>query len=191
MSNQTKQKATVEKPKRGKIILRPIQSDAKFVSQEGVMYEQKEYFTFKSRIVGTIFYPGDDGSAKQIEGMSIRDDISPREREFLISSETYEDGWIVELNNTELENASSVNALNDYQLTQVCKQYLEKKDKLAILKYIEDMTTNIALEALKSEMEKQKFPGFIIRLVDSRIEELAEEYEKSMLAPIPDMKEKG
>ena len=43
-------KMNVEKPRKGKIVLRPIQTDAKFIDNEGIMYEQKEFFTFKSRI---------------------------------------------------------------------------------------------------------------------------------------------
>ena len=177
----------IEKPKRGKIVLRPITTDAKFVNEKGVMYEQKEFFTFKSRIAGTNLYPGDDGTAKQKEGFSVRDDITPREREYLVTSGVYKDGYMVELNVSGDVNDLSINALNDQQITNICKTFLEKKDKQIVLDYIEKMTSEITLGALKDEMIKLELPAYLTKYVDGRIEELNEKYMKEMEAPIPDI----
>jgi len=180
----------VTKPKRGKIVLRPVQSDAKYINDDGVMYEQKEFFSFKSRIAGTIFYPGDDGTAKQIEGFSVRADVSPREREFLVSGDAYKDGYMVELNVDEKVEPASMNALNDQQLTTICKDFLEKKDKQIVLAYIEKMTSEITLNALKDEMVKLELPAYLAKYVESRIAELQAEYEKLMESPIPEITNK-
>lgn len=175
---------TIEKKKRGKIILSPIQSDAKFVNEDGVMYEQKEYFSFKSRIAGTIFYPGDDGTTKQIEGFSVRDDVTPREREYLMSSVAYTDGYLIELNVDDLSKVNNVNALNDKQITAICHTYLKLKDKRVILNYLEQMTSEITLNVLKDEITRLDLPAYFIKYVDGRIEELQEAYKKTMEAPL-------
>ena len=180
----------VEKSNRGKIVLRPLVSDAKFINQEGVMYEQKEFFSFKSRIAGTIFYPGDDGTAKQIEGFSVRSDISPREREFLVGSGAYADGYMVELNIGNIDNVGSANSFNDQQINSICQEFIKTKDKKNVLDYIEKMTSEITLGVLKDEMIKLELPAYLTKYVDGRIEELNETYEKSMAAPIPEIAHK-
>ena len=74
----------------------PVSTGTKFLSEEGVMFEEKVFHTFKSRMKGMLFYKGDDGSDRKIEGMAIRDDITPRERDDIMRSRAYKDGFVVE-----------------------------------------------------------------------------------------------
>lgn len=169
-----------------RVVLRPVMTDTNFVNEDGVLYEKKVFYSFKSRIPGLIHYPGDDGSPKKIDGMSIRDDISPKERKFIIEMDAYKQGLVVEWNVNEPQESSSYNALNDVQMERLCDAFLKDGNKEALNTHIRNMDSIFALSLLKEKIIEKNLPGSVLAYCDGRIKELEEEEVKKMEAPIAD-----
>lgn len=176
-----KKKVKEVKPKNERVVLRPVVNDAtQYInSEDGVIYEKKVFYIFRSRIPGLFVYPGDDGQGKTIEGYSTRDDISPKERLDIMRSEAYRDGYVVEEGVEDIDNIQIPSAMNDVQMEKLCKEYLDnKKTKEEMIKYIVAMESVFSINLFKEKMEKTGLPGYMLKYCDSRIAELEEEAAK-------------
>ena len=187
--NKPKGNSSIEIDKKSaneRVVLRPVVTDTQFVNDDGVLYERKVFYSFKSRIPGTIIYPGDDNTAKKISGMSIRDDISPREREYIINMGAYKEGLVVEWNIAAPEESASYNALNDTQMNKLCDAYMKDGNKEVLLNHIKNMDSIFALNILKEKILEKNLPGSVLKYCEGKIEELNELEGKKMEAPIAD-----
>lgn len=171
-------------PKNERIVLRPVNTGQTFINEDGVIYEKNIFYSFKSRIPGTIYYPGDDNTTKRIDGNTIRNDISPRERDFLLKMDAYREGLFVEWNIATPEESSSFNALNDTQMDKLCEKYIKDGNKEALLSHIKNMDSVFALNLLKEKILEKNLPGSVVKYCEGKIEELEEEAAKKMEAPI-------
>ena len=180
---RTKKVENNKKENNKRVVMRPVMTGAEFVDQDGVMYEKKEFYSFKSRINGLVWYKGDDGSDKKIDPNSVRDDISPRERKDLLKGEAYALGYIVEWDEDTSAKPMNYNALNDYQIDKITKQYKRDKDKVAFKKMIDQMDSIFALSYFLDKA-KGELPGFLIQYCESRINELKDlEAAQSVVVP--------
>jgi len=174
--NQTSVEVTQQENNK-RIVLRPVNESGRFINSEGVLYEEKVFYSFKNRLKGAFFYKGDDGSDKKIDGLTIRNDITPREREDITGCHAFQEGFIVEWADDTVK-PTNYNAMSDRQIDAVMKEYglLEDKDKFK--NYINSMTSIFSLEYFRDKV-KDTLPGSIITYIDSRIGELREaEYAK-------------
>lgn len=171
----SKKEDTLEEVGGERKILIPVSTGKKFLSEKGIMFEEKIFYTFKSRMKGLLFYKGDDGNDKKIKGLAIRDDITPREREDIIQSRAYKDGLVVEWAETPVPEAN-YNALNDHQINVIIKEYNKTKDFDKVKGYIENMTSVFSVNYFKEKISTE-LPGSIAQYCESRIEQLKEEQE--------------
>lgn len=167
-----------------RIVMRPVvDQNTRYLNDEGVLYEQKTFYSFKSRIPGLIHIPGDNGETKTIEGNSIRDDITPREREAIIHSGAYKEGLIVEWNVESVEDSSSYNALNDAQMDKLCEAFLKNGDKEKLYNHIRNMDSLFALKLLNEKLVERNLPASAVKYCEGRIAEIEEEEIKKDVAP--------
>lgn len=171
--NKTIKDVVVETPTDNKrVVMRPVMTGNKFVAADGTVFEENVFYSFKNRLEGPFFYKGDDGSDKKIDGLTVRRDITPREREDIIGCDTYANGGIVEWSETYKEPAN-YNALSDLQIDRILKEYRLLDDKDRFKAYIDNMNSIFALRYFTDKITPH-VTGSIVKYCESRIAELEE-----------------
>jgi len=185
-----------EKKKRGrpkKTTTRKIISNTKakvIKDQHGddhiLVVEEQTFYTFVNRRLGPLFFKRETGKEDMFKGHETKKDITEKERELLLNTKDYANGWIVEEFEKEEINEETIwnkNAVSDSRLSDFIDK--NKKSIENIQNFISGMTSNFALNKMKDLLIAKDMPSSVVLFCDYRIKQLEEEYLEKQKAPIP------
>lgn len=174
-----------KKPKVKKTVTRKIVPDKKakiYKDQSGnehlVVLDEKTFYTFTNRRPGMLFFTRENSKEDCFEGYETKDDITEKEKNILLKSLDYQNGWLVE----ELEEASKDIPKNSYN-DNILEKMIDTKEISEIKKYIRELTSEFALSRFRDLLVKKDAPSSLLALCDFRLKELEEEYLKEKEAP--------
>jgi len=148
-----------------------------------VVLEEKVYYSFTNLRPGLMFFPREDGSTDWFEGHETKTNITEQEREILLKSKDFMNGWIVEDKNIESEEELyNKNAMNDSTMKRIIEKYKDNPDDLE--KIIDAMTSEFAVKRFKDSLIEADYPSSLIIYCDHKIKKIEEEYLESKKSPV-------
>jgi len=149
-----------------------------------VVLEQANYYSFTNLRPGLCFFKRDNGLEDFFKGKETKTDISEREREILLNSKDFTEGWIVEEKekaDVSEEEVMNKNALSPSRLQALIKKHTKNQDFLKT--FIGEMTSDFAVKRMKDILIQMEMPSSLVMICDVRIQELEEEYLSQKKAP--------
>ena len=130
-----------------------------------------------------MFFPREDGHTDWFEGHETKKDITEKERETLLKSKDFMNGWIVEEKEQDSEEQIyNRNALGDSIMKKIIEKYKDHSDDLEA--FIDGMTSEFAIKRFKDALIEADYPSSLIIYCDHKIKKIEEEYLESKKAPI-------
>lgn len=155
-------------------------------SQQVVLLKETKTFSFKNLLPGMIFFTRETGKEDFFEGHEIKDDITTKERQSFLNSETFKKGYLVE-ETEEFTDSGSKNSLSDAQIDDLIKK---NKGNIKFLEdWVQEMDSDFAVVRLKEAFLRHDLPASLMGLCEYKLQKLEEIYLKSQEAPVDSMKE--
>lgn len=149
-------------------------------SNQYVIVKDETRYTFTNLRPGPLFFTRENGKQGMFEGNQTLKDITEEERERLLETEDYSNGWLVE-ESDEINKINNKNALNTKQLQSIFNRY--KKDTKGLEDFIREIDSEFALRRIKHYITKKDMPSSLLVLCDFQLKKMQEEYEESQKAP--------
>lgn len=150
-----------------------------------LVIEEKTYYSFTNLRRGPMFFKRENGKEDFFDGNETKNDITDRERELLMNTLDWKNGWIVEekefLPSTESEIINK-NAISDSSLKNLVKANVQDLKKLESL--IKEMTSEFALQRLKTIIVEENLPSSLVILCDYNLQKIEEAALEDKKAPI-------
>lgn len=137
-------------------------------------------YRFKN-IGNSMFFvtPKNGKETKTLKPLEIRDDFTDGEREYILKSQFYKMGYVVEVMNEDLEEIINPNSVTDKQIDKVLLM-----DNDEIKAYILTVDSVFTLDRIRKRIVEQDLPAHLVSYADSRAKELKQKYQEEDLVPV-------
>lgn len=150
-----------------------------------LVIEEQTYYNFTNRLKGPLFFKRENGKEDFFEGGETKRDITEKEREVLLNSENWRNGWLVEekefIPSSDKEIVNK-NSLSDSELKKLIDKY--KNDIKSLERIINGMSSDFAVSKMKDALIEENMPSSLVLLCDYRLQKIEEEYLEKQKAPI-------
>lgn len=148
-----------------------------------VIHEEITY-TFTNLRPGPVYFIRSNGKEDSFKGNETKKDLNEREREILLNSLDYKNGWLVE--EKEVGNSENVNALTDAEIENLIEQNVGKPANIE--EVIHKMDSEFAIKRMKDACLRFNLPASIVTLCDYRLQKIEDEFIESQKAPTYSLK---
>jgi len=192
VENTTLTDNTPKKPKVKKVVKRKIapNKSAKIITDNKggehlVVIEEETYYTFKNLRPGPMHFKRHNGKEDFFEGYEIKKDITEMDKEILLNTFDYRNGWLVqEFVNAEeaLAKTPHMNALNDKVLNDIVLK--NKEDIKELEKIVSGMDSEFAIKRIKEIFLKHNLPSSLVVYCDYKLKQIEEKFIEDNKEPI-------
>jgi len=150
-----------------------------------VVIEEETYYTFKNMRPGPMHFKRSNGKEDFFEGFEIKKDIGEMDKDMLINSQDYKNGWLVQefVNSEEaLDKINNANAFSDRVLNDVVSK---NKDNIKELeKIVEQMDSEFAIKRIKDIFIRYNLPSSLVVYCDYKLKQIEEKFLEDNKEPL-------
>jgi len=147
--------------------------------EQFIIVTDETVYSFTNLRAGAAFFKRENGEEDMFAPGETKENITEKERNMLLKTLDYKNGWIVEEGDSEPDSG---NAYNDLQLITLVEKY--KNNHKELEKYIRKMDSDFSIKRIKDILVKKDFPNSMVALCDYQLSKIEEEYLKSKEVPV-------